>query len=76
MLDIALGRQTDQSVELVRRSARVVLLRAPGQLLPRFGNLARTRELFEAGQRAGRVLLDDHLVGRRCTAGRVHLPAE
>jgi NTE family protein len=76
MLDIALGRQTDQSVEFVRRSARVVLLRAPGQLLPLFGNLSHTPELFEAGQRAGRVVLDDHLVGRRCRAGRVHLPAE
>jgi NTE family protein len=76
MLDIALGRQTDQAIELVRRSARVVLLRAPGRLLPRFGDLARTRELFEAGRRAGVVLVDQHLAGRRCRPGRVSLPAE
>ena len=74
MLDIALGRQTEQAVELAGQRARVVLLRAPGQLLPRFGNLSNTRRLFEAGQRAGAVLLERHLVGRRVVPGRVRLP--
>lgn len=76
MLDISLGQQTEQAVELVRDRARVVLLRAPGPLLPRFGDLKHTRDLFEAGRRAGAMVLERHLRDRRVVAGRVDLPAD
>lgn len=70
-IDLTLGRQTEQAAELAARRARVVLLRAPGGILPRFGDLTRTQALFEAGRADGRRLVEEHLEGRRVRPGVV-----
>lgn len=75
-LDIALGRQTELAVALGQRHARIVLIRAPASVLPRFGNLDRTRALFMAGRHAGDLLLEHHLAGRRVRPGMVAAPAD
>ena len=68
-LDVMLGRQTDVAFAAMASRARIAVLRAPARIMPRFGSLKETEELFEAGREAGAAWLD-RVWGR----GRVTAP--